>query len=92
MRVMESCTLYIEDPLFHTLFSKETGPRLMGHPLSLFRLYMVNPSELADIWQVIIWLDIVALHDSLGLGAGVLEVLSKSGIGSELGHQVYKVL
>jgi hypothetical protein len=89
---MGSSTLYIEDPLFHTLFSSVTGEKFMELQLSLFRLYMENPSELADIWQVIIWLDIMCFPVSLGLGAGVFVVLSKSGIGSGAEHQTYLVL
>lgn len=92
MRVMGYSTLFIEEPLFRTLFSNETGQRYMEPRLSLFRLYMENPSELQDIWQVITWLDIIVSCDSHGLGIGFFEALLKSGTASELTHQIYTVL
>ena len=92
VRVMGFSTLYIEAPLFRTLFSNETGLRYMEPRLSLFRLYMENPSELQDIWQVITWLDIIVSCDSHGHGVGFFEVLLKSGTASELTHQIYTVL
>lgn len=92
VRALVSSTLYIEDPMFHTLFSKETGNRYMGPQLSLFRLYMGNQDEFRDIWQVIIWLDIMIFPDNRGVGDGYFGVLSKSGIGSGMAHQIWQVL
>jgi len=85
MRVLESSTLYIEDPIFRIDSLKEAGPTSTGPKLSIFRLYVENQGVLLGISSVIIWLDTIVSCDKAGRGAGCFEALFVVGVTPWLG-------
>lgn len=87
MRVLASCTLYIEPvkkATFRIAGLKRSGSVSMAPKLSLFRLYVEKANELPDIWLPITYLDIILSCDNLGRGAGAFVALWVRGSVSSL--------
>jgi len=89
MRVMESCTLYIEPEkkaIFPIAGLKESGIESTVPKLSIFRLYVEKTNELPGIWLPITYLDILVSCAPRGHGAGAFVALWVCGNELETGR------